>query len=331
MAGTPDAPTVRLDRADDAHRVDVLVDGDRFTTYRYDEETVAKPLLFPVTAPSGAPVTRGYPLDTRPADRRDHPHQVGHWFTHGDVNGVDFWNNSRAVPPGRADEMGAIRHRTIERASAGDDAAELAVRCEWLRPDGSALLEESTRFAFRAGPGTRAVDRTTTLAAVDEPVTFGDTKEALCGLRVARPLELPVEEELVFTDVHGEQTVVTATGDHEVTGAYWSAGGVTDDDAWGSRSEWLALSGDLDGAAVTVSIHDHPSNPDHPTHWMARPYGLFAANPLGRAAFEADSPPLDYTIDEGAETTFRYRLFVQSGRPTPEALAATHDRFVDGT
>ena len=30
------------------------------------------------------------------------------WFNHGDVNGLDFWNNSDAIPADRKDKMGTI-------------------------------------------------------------------------------------------------------------------------------------------------------------------------------------------------------------------------------
>jgi len=324
-----DAPTVRLERNG---RVDVLVDDDPFTAYRPgDDEELKKPVLFPITAPSGRPVTRGYPLDPRPPDREDHPHQVGGWFTYGDVNGFDFWNHSTETPAEREAEMGTIRHRETLEATERAHGATLAVRCDWCRPDGSVLLEETTRFDFGARSGERVVDRATTLAASDGAVTFRDNKEGLFGVRVARPLELRVEEELVFTDAAGVETVVTATGDHEVTGTYRSSEGRVDDAAWGSRAAWMALSGTLDGTDVTLAILDHPENPGHPTHWMARPYGLFAANPLGRAAFAEDADPMSFTIGAGDAVTFRYRLLVSETAPDADALDDEFERFAGTT
>src|SRR5205809_785227 len=34
-----------------------------------------------------------YPMETVPDETHDHPHHRGLWFTHGDVNGYDFWGN----------------------------------------------------------------------------------------------------------------------------------------------------------------------------------------------------------------------------------------------
>lgn len=330
MADSQRPPTVEFDRADEGDEVTVLVDGDPFTAYRYRDPKLKKPVLFPINAPSGDPVTRGYPLEPRPDDREDHPHQVGHWFNHGNVNGFDFWNNSEETPPDRVDEMGTIRHREITTATEREGVAELEVRCDWCRPDDSVLVEENTRFAFRARPDVRIIDRTTSLAAPDEDVTFHDDKEGLFGLRVTRALELPVEQEQVFVDSGGEETVVTATGDHRVTGTYRSSTGATDSDAWGTRAEWMTLDGSVGEDDVTVAIMDHPDNPGFPTWWMARPYGLFAANPLGRAAFDDGADPTDFTIERGDSATFRYRLLVGNG-PNWSDVDAEYDRFSSET
>src|SRR5436309_3825172 len=175
---------------EDQRRVDVLVDGKPFTSYIYPT-TLKKPTLYPVRSASGVVVTRGWPLDPRPGERVDHPHQVGLWFDHGDVNGLDFWNNSDAIPAARADKMGTILHRTVRGAKSGRGEGTLDVTAQWVNSQGKPLLREDTRFVFRAADGLRAIDRITTLTALDAPVTFTDNKEGLIGLRVARALEQP--------------------------------------------------------------------------------------------------------------------------------------------
>ena len=79
-------------------RVDIFVDGQPFTSYIWPE-TLKKPVLYPLNSDDGTPVTRGFPMEPRPGERVDHPHHVGLWFNYGDVNGVDFWNNSTALTP----------------------------------------------------------------------------------------------------------------------------------------------------------------------------------------------------------------------------------------
>ena len=132
-----------------AERVEVTVDGQPFTAYVWPER-LAKPVLYPIRTARGTLVTRGFPLDPRPGERVDHPHHVGLWFNYGDVNGVDFWNNSEALAPAEQAKMGRILHRRVVSASSGRGQGELVVAADWRMPDGSTALAERTRFVFRA-------------------------------------------------------------------------------------------------------------------------------------------------------------------------------------
>src|SRR5256885_15196958 len=150
-------------RHDDASRVDVLVDGKPFTAYIYPTATtLRKPTLYPLRSASGKLVTRGWPLDPRPGERVDHPHHIGLWFTYSDVNGLDFWNNSDAIPAARAPKMGTIVHRAVHRAAGGTGQGVLEVTAEWGEHEGKALLRGDTRGVFRAADGMGGVERVTT-------------------------------------------------------------------------------------------------------------------------------------------------------------------------
>jgi len=81
--------SVAVTRNDNERRVDVSIGGKPFTSYIYPG-SLKKPVLFPLRSAKGTVVTRGFPLEPRPGERADHPHQVGAWFTYGDVNGIDF-------------------------------------------------------------------------------------------------------------------------------------------------------------------------------------------------------------------------------------------------
>ncbi len=92
--------------ADEAHRrVDITIDGRPFTSYLWPV-SLKKPVLFPLIAPDGTVVTRGYPLTPRLGERVDHPHHAGMWFNYGNVNGFDFWNNSDAIKPEKREQDG---------------------------------------------------------------------------------------------------------------------------------------------------------------------------------------------------------------------------------
>ncbi|HEV8265987.1 MAG TPA: PmoA family protein [Gemmatimonadales bacterium] len=314
-------PQVDVVARDAERRVDITVDGKPFTSYIYPT-TLKKPTLYPLRTAAGKTVTRGWPLEPRAGERVDHPHQVGLWFTHGDVNGLDFWNNSDAIPAARAPKMGTILHRAVRRAASGQGEGVLEVTAEWVDHQGKALLREDTRFVFRAGDSLRTVDRITTLTALGEPVTFTDNKEGLIGMRVARALEQPSTTPEVFTDASGHATTVPMLNNDGVTGRYRSSEGLTRDAVWGTRGRWTMLSGVVEGEPVTIAILDHPTNVGSPPYWHARGYGLFAANPLGRKVFRGTEPELTFRLAPGESTTFRHRVLILSGAVTPEQIEA---------
>ena len=87
---------VQLIRNEVEKKVDVLIDGKLFTAYRYPDN-IMKPVLYPLVTPEGTSITRKYPLEKSVGERVDHPHHVGVWLNYGDVNGLDFWNNSEVI------------------------------------------------------------------------------------------------------------------------------------------------------------------------------------------------------------------------------------------
>jgi hypothetical protein len=309
-----------------ARRVDVRIDGRPFTSYVWPE-SLTKPVLYPVLTADGAAVTRGFPLDPVPGERTDHPHQVGLWLSYGDVNGVDFWNNSSALPADRQGKMGRGRHVKVVEATGGPKEGRLRVAIEWVMPDGSVALDEDTTFVFRGGPGSRIVDRTSRLTA-RAPVSFADNKEGFLGMRLARALEQPSQEPATFTDAQGRPTTVAVMDNKGVTGLYRSSEGKEGDGVWATRGRWVALAGRLGAKDVTLAILDHPENPGAPTYWHARGYGLFAANPLGQRVFSNGREALDLKLLAGAGVTFRYRVAILSQAFTRDAIEALFKEMV---
>jgi hypothetical protein len=96
---------------------------------------------------------------------------------------------------------------------------------------------------------------------------------------------------------------------HLSTGKIATSEGVTGRKAWGTRAKWCVFHGELASGPASIAIFDHPENPRHPTWWMARHYGLFAANATGQSYFEKKPKGSgDFKIPAGASATFRYRL-----------------------
>jgi len=309
-----------------ARRVDVLVDGQPFTSYIWPD-TIKKPVLYPLRTAMGTPITRGYPLEPRAGERTDHPHQVGLWLNYGDVNGYDFWNNSEAIKPEERGHYGTIRHLRVKHIASGPTRGELGVEAEWLAPDGHPLLREETLFIFSAGANRRAVERITKLTALDQPVIFNDNKEGLLGLRVARQLEQPSNEPSTFTNASGKPTVVAKMDNTNVSGQYRSSEGKAGDAVWGTRGRWVSLAGRIGDEQITLVMMDHAQNPGYPTYWHARGYGLFAANPLGQKIFSNGKQELKFTLQPRQSATFSYQLLILSGDATPAQLDSEAAQF----
>jgi len=309
-------------------RVDVLVDGKPFTSYIWPT-TLKKPVLYPLRTSAGTVVTRGFPLEPRAGERVDHPHHVGLWLNHGDVNGFDFWNRSDAIPAKDAVKYGTIVHRAIKSAKSGADKGELQVTEDWTTPDGKTLLREDTTYVFRGGAGLRSIDRITTLTALDQKVTFRDSKEGMIGMRVARELEQPSDKAEIFTDASGKATAVAKLDNTGVSGSYTSSEGKTGDAVWATRAPWTMLSGKIGSEPITLAILDHPKNPTHPTYWHARGYGLFAANPFGAKAYTDGKAETNFALEPGQSVTLKHRVLILSGSETPAQLAAQYKRYTD--
>lgn len=325
-------PMVEVTPLPEAQRVDVLVDGEPFTSYIYTDtlSVLKKPVLYPIRSAGGTPVTRYYPMEARAGERADHPHQIGLWFNYGNVDGFDFWNNSDAVSEDRAGQMGTIYHREIEHAESGTGTGILTVSADWLTPDGRRLLAERTTFHFHADSAYRAIDRVTTLTAGSDAVDLADNKEGVLGLRVRRELEMPAGEPLRLTDASGRARAEDVLDDAGVNGHYRNSEGVAGyPDVWGKRAKWTALSGVVDGEPVTIAIFDHPENVGYPTYWHARDYGLFAANPLGQKDLSGGTEELGFALEPGGSVTFRHRIAVFSSKAEDEVIEAAWARFVE--
>ncbi len=89
--------------------------GKPFTEYR--AASGSKPIFFPLIGPTGDSYTRAFPMEAIPGEDHDHPHQRSCWFTHGRVNGIDFW--SEGAKAGNIKET----HRSYRHGGTGAGSA----------------------------------------------------------------------------------------------------------------------------------------------------------------------------------------------------------------
>lgn len=287
-AAQPAMTGVGIELKRSGENLEVLRDGKLFT--RYDVTTGPnKPYFYPLMAPGEKQVVRHWPVEKPGGETTDHPHHRGLWFTHGKVNGVDFW--------AEVGKVGKTVHTGYETVQGGPVYGLMRAKTDWLTPDGKKIAEDVREVRVYPLTNGTLMDYSVTVKAIGGPLTFGDTKEGSFGLRLADSLRAAVEKGKT-----AEGRIVNANGDK-------------DGKTWGKSAAWVDYYGPVGGATVGVAIFDDPKNPRHPTTWHVRDYGLFAVNPFGLHDFDKKNPPGsgDMTVDEGKTVTFRYHVYLHQG------------------
>ena len=291
--------------------IHVTIGGKHFTDFFFPD-TITKPVLYPIKAPNGTVITRGFPVTPIAGEPTDHPHHLGLWFNFGDVNRLDFWNNSFAIPADKKHQYGSIRLESISKYKDGVEG-RLGYTANWNDHQNNTLLYENTGFVFSEKNGAWVIDRTTTLTA-KIPVVFKDNKEGVLGLRMAHELQIPTIETKKFKDANGIETVIKAVTDSIANGNYLNSNGLTGDDVWGKRATWCMMYAKMKTDSISVLMIDHPKNEVYPTYWHARGYGLFSINPMGANVFNKNNPMYQRTLQPGESMTFRFRVVIASGK-----------------
>ncbi len=310
LLGAPLSAQVTVTKEPTSIRIDV--NHKPFTEFFFGPETT-KPYLHPLRSASGKRVTRGYPMENIPGESRDHIHQRGLWFTHGDVNGFDFWGNDPSQQNGK---KGVVVLKNIGQLRSGEKSGSLEATFEWREPTGKPLLTESRKMVFYADPKLRIIDFDILLTAL-EKVKFGDTKEGTFAIRLCSELEEPTPKSLPFPKRSGK--MVNAEG---------LAG---EQNVWGKRSPWVDYFGVVDGEKLGIAIFDNPANPRYPTYWHSRSYGLFAANIFGVHDFTNDkSRDASLTLETGKSLRFRYRVVIHPGDVSSAGIAGLYRDYAAG-
>lgn len=274
-------------------KLKVEIDGELFTEYHFKD--VPRPFFYPVIGPTGEPVIRHWPMKRVESEERDHDHHRSLWFTHGEVNGHDFWSEGP--------KTGKVVHDKFLKVSSGPDVGLIVSENKWVTDEGEVVCTDTRTHRFYSRPEGLFMDFEVTMHASHGDVTLGDTKEGSMAIRLAPTMRLSGEV--------GRGHIVNSEG-------------LRDGETWGKRAAWCDYYGPVNDKIVGVAIFDHPSNPKHPTWWHVRDYGLFAANPFGVHDFEGKPEGTgDILIPSGESLTFRYRFCFHRG-DEKEAQVARH-------
>jgi len=294
---------VKIIEQEDKLRVEI--NGELFTEYHF--KGAPHVYFYPLLGPAGLPMTRNYPMvrDSE-NEEHDHPHHRSLWYSHGEVNGVDFWSEGP--------KAGKILHDKFTTIKSGASVGLIQSQDNWVAPDGTVVCTDELSFRVYARPNNeRLFDFDVTVKAGDKDIVFGDTKEGTFALRIAESMRLTHG-----ANKPGKGHIVQSTG-------------VRDDKTWGKAAEWCDYYGPVNGKTVGIAIFDHPQNPRHPTTWHVRDYGLFAANPFGLHDFEKKPAHTgDLKVPAGQSVTFRYRVYLHEGDEVQAKVAERYQEYVKG-
>jgi hypothetical protein len=163
-------------------RLRIEINGQLFTEYLFKD--VPRPYYYPVLGPDGLPMTRNWPMKSPPDEEHDHPHHRSLWFTHGSVNGKDFWSEEK--------NFGKVVHDGFSEIKSGKDVGVIKSTDKWLASDGTVVCTDDRVFRIY-NPGKaneRVFDFEVTLYASNGDVTLGDTKEGTMAIRLAETMRL---------------------------------------------------------------------------------------------------------------------------------------------
>lgn len=290
-------PQLKVEKSETG--VAVTVDGKPFATYVFKSGT--KPIVWPIHGPTGQEMTRFWPMkDGVEGEKKDHIHHRSFWFTHGNVNGVDFWGEQAKV-------QGQIVHKELVAAEGGS-TAKIATRNEWVGPDGKVICQDEPVLTFGASDTARWIDFATKVTAITDEVTFGDTKEGAFGVRVAESMKV---------DANKGGKIVTSEG-------------LSDKDAWGKPAKWVDYYGPVGDKTLGIAIFDHPSSFRHPTTWHVRTYGLFAPNPFGLHDFPGgQGKDGSHKFKKGESFSLKYRVYLHQGEEKTGKVAEAYSKFAE--
>jgi Methane oxygenase PmoA len=253
--------------------VKVLLNGELMSNYLVAEPS---PIVWPLIGPDGVKMTRDYPMiETTEGEKHDHPHHRSLWFTHGLVNGVDFWHKG-----------GRVVHQGFGKVEGGSSAI-IEASSAWKDNKDVQVLTEKRRMTFGAAELMRWIDVDAMLKADIDEVVFGDTKEGTFAIRVAETMKV----------------------DAKLGGKIVNSEGQVDGEAWGQPAKWVNYTGPINGKTYGIAMFCHPDTFNFPNRWHVRTYGLFAANPFGVHHFlNQPNPTPGVKIKKGDELKFRYRV-----------------------
>ena len=259
-------------------RLLILLHDKPVAQFVFHDEKILRPYFAGVHAPNGLQVTRNHPpiAGTDAADHDTmHP---GLWLGFGDISGNDYWRNKSR-----------IEHlRFTEPPSVSGDRLTFSTESQLLTSDGQPLCRMVCRFTLVSRPSGWLLIWDTVFHADNRDFAFGDQEEMGFGARVATPM----------TEKNGGRLLN-------------SSGLQTAAKTWGQPANWCDYAdtvGDREGGITLMTA----SSNFRESWWHNRDYGVFVANPFGRAAMKQGEPS-SVAVQQSTSFRITFGAFVHDG------------------
>jgi len=245
----------------------ISLNGEYITSY-YFKTDIPKPYLGPFKAADGDYITR------HNYTGNEHPHHRSVWFSHGDINGTDTWNEP--------ENHGYILNQSIENILNMHNYTSFTAKNTWTHHDKSPIADDTTTITvYNTNGFTKIIDVSLTLTANYGDVVLGSTKEA-------GPIAVRMADHLT---VGNGGTIVN------------SYGAVNESEIWMKKANFNDYYGKCgDGKIYGIAIFDNPDNESYPSYWHTRDYGLMAANNFHIGG--------ERVIKSGENVNYKYRIVI---------------------
>lgn len=266
------------------NQVDLTVSGKYFSKYYFGDD-LAKPYMGPFYEKYGKQMTRlNFTI-------KEHPHHRSLWVSHGDIDGVDNWNERP--------EHGYIINQGIDGVVSSPAYCEFTAHNVWTKHDKTTKQcdEVTTYRIYNTSDEVRVMDVTIRLVASYGAFTLGKTKEA-------GPIAVRMNDELVVGK----------------TGRFETPDGINEDEIWMKRAPWCDYCGTAEGHRCGITIMDCPDNFGYPTYWHSRNYGLMAPN--------NSFIPEPRRIEAGDEAKWTFRVVIHNGDTRSAEISERYADFV---
>jgi len=273
-------------------RVSFRIDGLQRTRWHFGSE-YPRPFFFPLSGPSGVPLTRmGHP------GAANHDHHRSVWFAHAKLRGVDFWSDNTEA---------RVKQKHWLAYADGEDECVMASLLGWYDADGRELMQQQLVAALIPMPGGEhglEFQSTFRPAGSAESVMLEKTNFGFLAVRVAKSLSAHFGGGLISN----------------------SEGDAGEADVFGKQARWVDYSGPVAVGAGPerklveegITYFDHPANPRYPTYWHVRDDGWMGAS-FGM------HEPYEFAADD--PLVLRYLLHAHAGRYHAAKAARVAEEF----